>query len=116
MLQVRFTATLYNQSVPSVAEVEVVLQWWTHLAQAAPDLGLNRGIHLFFIDGHGDEFVQNSGDTLALGIVVVFTKANQVLQPGCHVLQTEMLQLNTCRTASFVNEIGFLFFIVSYLD
>lgn len=72
--------------------------WWTHLAQAAPDLSLNRGIHLLLIDGHGDELVQNGSNPLALGVVIVLTKANQVEQPGCHVLQAEMLQLNTCRT------------------
>lgn len=70
--------------------------WSTHLAQATPDLGLDGGIHLLFVDRHGDEFVQNGSDTLALGVVIVLTEANQVEQPGCHVLQAEMLQLDTC--------------------
>lgn len=69
---------------------------WAHLTKAPPDLGLDGRIHLLFIDRHGDEFVQNGGDALALGVVVVLAEANQVEQPGRHVLQTEMLQLDTC--------------------
>ena len=52
------------------------LVWCTYLAQASPDLGLDRGIHLLFINGHGNEFVQNCSNTLALGIIVVLTEAN----------------------------------------
>lgn len=81
--------------------------WSTHLAKAAPDLGLDRGIHLLFIDRHGDEFVQNGSDALALGIVVVLTEANQVEQPGCHVLQAEMLKLNTCNRKALINTFTF---------
>lgn len=50
----------------------------THLAQAAPDFGLDGGIHLLLVDCHGDEFVQNGSDTLALGIIIVFAEADQV--------------------------------------
>lgn len=68
----------------------------SHLAQASPDFGLDGWIHLLLIDGHGDEFVQNGRDALTLGIVVVLTEANQVQQPGSHVLQAQVLQFNTC--------------------
>lgn len=68
--------------------------WSTHLAKAPPDLSLDGGIHLLLINRHGDEFVQNGSDTLALSVVIVFTEADKVEQPGCHVLQAEVLQLN----------------------
>lgn len=67
-----------------------------HLAQAAPDFGLNGGVHLLLVDCHGDELVQDGGDTLALCVVIVLAEPNQVEQPWCHVLQAEMLQLDTC--------------------
>lgn len=68
----------------------------SYLAQAAPDLGLDGRVHLLLVDGHGDELVQDSGDALALCIVVVLTEAHQVEQPGSHILQTEVFQLDTC--------------------
>lgn len=68
--------------------------WSTHLAKAPPDLGLDGGIHLLLINRHGDQFVQNGSDALALGVVIVLAEADKVEQPGCHVLQTEVLQLN----------------------
>lgn len=67
-----------------------------YLAQASPDLGLDGRVHLLLIDSHCDELVQDGGDTQALGIVVVFAEADQVEQPGSHVLQTEVFQLDTC--------------------
>lgn len=57
----------------------------SHLAEAAPDLGLYRGVHLLLVDGHGDELIQDGADPLALGVVVVLTEPHQVEQPGGHV-------------------------------
>lgn len=57
----------------------------THLAEAAPDLCLYRGVHLLLIDSHGDELIQDGADPLALGVVVVLTEPHQVEQPGGHV-------------------------------
>lgn len=68
----------------------------TNLTQAAPYFGLNRGVHLLLVDCHGYELVQDGCDTLALCVVIVLAEPNQVEQPWCHVLQAEMLQLNTC--------------------
>lgn len=68
----------------------------SYLTQAAPDLGLDGRVHLLLVDRHGDELVQDGGDPLALGIVVVLAEADQVEQPGSHVLQTEVFQLDTC--------------------
>lgn len=62
-----------------------------YLSQAPPDLGLNGWIHLLFIDGHSNEFVQNCSYSLALGIVAVLAETYQVQQPGSHVLQTQVL-------------------------
>lgn len=68
----------------------------SYLAQASPDLGLDGRVHLLLVDGHGDELVQDGGDPLALGIVVVLTEADQVEQPWSYILQTEVFQLDTC--------------------
>lgn len=68
----------------------------SYLAQAAPDLGLDGWVHLLLVDGHGDELVQDGGDPLALGVIIVLAEADQVEQPGCHVLQTEMFQFDAC--------------------
>lgn len=81
-----------------------------YLAQAAPDLGLDGRVHLLLVDGHGDELVQDSGDPLTLGVVVVLAEADQVEQPGSHVLQTEVFQLDTCTQNQ---EIGETWFIIS---
>lgn len=81
--------------IHSTASLTQLQVGYSHLTQAAPDLRLNGWIHLLLIDRHGDEFVQDGGDALAFGIIVVLTEAHQVEQPGRHVLQTEMLQLNT---------------------
>lgn len=78
----------------------------TNLSQAPPDLGLDGGVHLLLIDRHGDELVQDGGDSLPLGIIVVLTEANQVEQPRRHVLQTEVLQLNTCKEKDLHRQLG----------
>ena len=36
-----------------------------HLTDVAPDLGLDGWVHLFFIDCHGDQFIQNQGHFLS---------------------------------------------------
>lgn len=71
----------------------------SYLSQAAPDLGLDRRVHLLLVDGHGDELVQDGGDALALGVIVVLAEAHQVGQPGGHVLQAQVLQLNACNNS-----------------
>lgn len=68
----------------------------SYLSQTAPDLGLDGGVHLFLVDGHGDELVQDGGDALALGVIVVLAETHQVGQPGGHVLQAQVLQLDAC--------------------
>lgn len=70
------------------------MQDW-YLSKTSPYLSLNGRIHLFFIDCHCYKLIENSGDSLALGIVVVLTEPDQVGQPGGHVLQTQVFQLNT---------------------
>lgn len=79
--------------------------WKSYLSQAAPDLGLDGRVHLLLINGHGDELVQDGGDSLALGVIRVLTEAHQVEKPRCHVLQTQVLQLYTWKT----NDISKLF-------
>lgn len=71
----------------------------SYLSQTAPDLGLDGRVHLLLVDGHGDELVQDGGDALALGVVVVLAEAHQVGQPGGHVLQAQVLQLNACNNS-----------------
>lgn len=71
-----------------------------YLSQAAPYLGLDGRVHLLLVDGHGDELVQDGGDALALGVVVVLAEAHQVGQPGRHVLQAQVLQLNACNNTA----------------
>lgn len=73
-----------------------------YLSQTPPYLGLNGRIHLFLVDGHGDELVQDGSDALALGVVVVLAEAHQVGQPGGHVLQAQVLQLNACNNTHLV--------------
>lgn len=71
-----------------------------YLSQTAPDLGLDGRVHLLLVDGHGDELVQDGGDALALGVVVVLAETHQVGQPGGHVLQAQVLQLNACKSST----------------
>lgn len=71
-----------------------------YLSQAAPYLGLNGRVHLLLVDGHGDELVQDGSDALALGVIVVLAEAHQVGQPGGHVLQAQVLQLNACNNTT----------------
>lgn len=73
-----------------------------YLSQTPPYLGLNGRIHLFLVDGHGDELVQDGSDALALGVVVVLAEAHQVGQPGGHVLQAQVLQLNACNNTHLI--------------
>lgn len=73
-----------------------------YLSQTPPYLGLNGRIYLFLVDGHGDELVQDGSDALALGVVVVLAEAHQVGQPGGHVLQAQVLQLNACNNTHLV--------------
>lgn len=67
-----------------------VLMKYQYLSQAPPDLGLDGRVHLLLIYGHCDKLIENSSDSLALGVIVVFAEANQIRQPRCHVFQTEM--------------------------
>ena len=67
----------------------------SYLSQTSPNLGLDGRVHLLLVDGHGDELVQDGGDPLPLGVVRVLAEADQVEEPGGHVLQTQVLQLYT---------------------
>lgn len=62
----------------------------SYLTQAAPYLRLYGWVHLFLINGHRDELVQDGCDTLPFSIVVVFAETHQITQPGSHVLQTQV--------------------------
>lgn len=73
-----------------------------YLSKTSPYLCLNGRIHLFFIYCHCYKLIENRGDSLALGIVVVLTEPDQVGQPGGHVLQTQVFQFNTWNKSHFV--------------
>lgn len=66
-----------------------------YLSKTSPYLSLNGRIHLFFIYCHCYKLIKNSSDSLALGIIIVFTESDQIGQPGSHILQTKMFQFNT---------------------
>lgn len=64
------------------------------LTNRTPDLGLHRGIHLLLIDGQVNELVQDLRDLQLLRVVVGLAELDEVLQPGRHVLQAQVLQLD----------------------
>ena len=82
-----------------------------------PDL--DWGVHFHFLDGEGDQLVQDVGHLLTLGLVVVgltlalLTKPRQVGKPQRHVLQTQVFKLDGGLRERF-KSINFLKLIHTY--